>query len=121
MSDTPTRDISHHPSSAQSFSFLRTHIPSTTLIACPHPGLTENGTPNSRLRRCHQRLTLVQSNYSQQPVSAQPGAVAGMDVRNVKALPFNEKGTRDWSNGTFSCIEDPATFVAPQSEHLVLA
>ncbi|KZT35806.1 PLAC8-domain-containing protein [Sistotremastrum suecicum HHB10207 ss-3] len=32
-----------------------------------------------------------------------------IDPKNPKALPFNEKGTRKWSNGLFGCFDDIGT------------
>jgi hypothetical protein len=41
--------------------------------------------------------------------TSQPVAVPGMDVRNVKNLPRNANGEREWSNGLCDCCGDCGT------------
>ncbi|KAF7326323.1 hypothetical protein MKEN_00485700 [Mycena kentingensis (nom. inval.)] len=68
---------------------------------------------------CLLTLTTTKSSRSSRPYTdEEPGASPQMEValggaRNFKGLPTDPMtGEREWSNGTFSCLADPLTFVA---------
>ena len=41
--------------------------------------------------------------------TVQPGASAVMDPKNVKGMPRDVGGEREWSNGLFACFNEPGT------------